>query len=132
MRGAGLSFEFEVSGAPRQVGPEVETVMARVLQEALTNIVKHAAAGRVRVRLRFDPRRLRLYVVDDGRGFGGDPNLPSSDGHWGLHGMWERAAQVRGRLRIRSAPGQGTQLVLVIPYAARRALRPRPIATRAS
>jgi putative membrane protein len=132
VRGAGLSFEFEVSGAPRPVGPEVETVMARVLQEALTNIVKHAAAGGVRVRLVFERRRLRLYVVDDGRGFGGDPNLPSSEGHWGLRGMRERAAQIRGRLRIRSAPGQGTQLVLLVPYATRRALGPRPVATRAS
>ncbi|MFL5402597.1 MAG: sensor histidine kinase, partial [Gemmatimonadales bacterium] len=132
VRGAGLSFEFEVSGAPRPVGPEVETVMGRVLQEALTNIVKHAAAGEVRVRLLFEPSRLRLYVVDDGRGFGADPNIPSSAGHWGLRGMWERAAQVRGRLRIRSAPGQGTQVMLLVPYAARRALRPRPVATRAS
>jgi signal transduction histidine kinase len=61
-RDAGLSFEFEVSGAPRPVGPEVETVMGRVLQEALTNTVKHAAARGVRVRLTFEPRRQRLFV----------------------------------------------------------------------
>jgi signal transduction histidine kinase len=132
VRGAGLSLEFQVSGAPRPVGHEMEAVMGRVLQEALTNIVKHAAAGRVRVRLVFEPRRLRLYVLDDGRGFGADSNLPGSGGHWGLRGMWERAAQVRGRLRIRSAPGQGTQLVLLVPYATRRDLRPRPVATRTS
>jgi signal transduction histidine kinase len=132
VRGAGLSFEFEVSGAPRPLDPEVETVMGRVLQEALTNIVKHAAAGGVRVRLVFEPRRLRLYVVDDGRGFGAGPDLPRSGGHWGLRGMWERAAQVRGKLRIRSAPGQGSQIVLLVPYTTRRALRPRPVSTRAS
>lgn len=132
VRGAGLSFEFEVSGAPRPVDPEVETMMGRVLQEALTNIVKHAAAGGVWVRLVFEPRRLRLYVVDDGRGFGAGPDLPRSGGHWGLRGMWERAAQVRGKLRIRSAPGQGTQIVLVVPYTTRGALRARPVATRAS
>jgi putative membrane protein len=132
VRGAGLSFEFEVSGAPRPVDPEVQTVMSRVLQEALTNIVKHAAAGGVRVRLVFEPHRLRLYVVDDGRGLGAGPDLPSSGGHWGLRGMWERAAQVRGRLRIRSAPGQGTQIVLLVPYTTRSALRPRPVATQAS
>ena len=132
VRGAGLSFEFEVSGAPRPVDREVETVMGRVLQEALTNIVKHAAAGGVCVRLVFELRRLRLYVVDDGRGFGAGPDLPSSGGHWGLRGMWERVAQVRGRLRIRSAPGQGTQIVLLVPYTTRRALRPHPVATRAS
>jgi signal transduction histidine kinase len=115
-RDAGLSFEFEVSGVPRPVGPEVETVMGRVLGEALTNIVKHAAARGVRVRLTFETRRLRLHVVDDGRGFGADPDHKGSGGHWGLLGMWEGAARVRGRLRIRSAPGQGTQLVLLVPY----------------
>lgn len=115
-RAAALSFEFEVSGAPRPVCPEVETVMGRVLGEALTNIVKHAAARGVRVRLTFEARRLRLHIVDDGRGFGADPNLKGSGGHWGLRGMWERVAQVRGRLRIRSTPGQGTQLVLLVPY----------------
>ena len=90
--------------------------MGRVLGEALTNVVKHAAARAVRVRLSFETRRLRLHIVDDGRGFGADPNLKGSRGHWGLLGMWESAAQVRGRLRIRSAPGQGTQLVLQVPY----------------
>ena len=115
-RDAGLSFEFEVSGAPRPVCPEVEAVMGRVLGEALTNIVKHAAARGVRVRLTFETRRLRLHVVDDGRGFGADPNHKGAGGHWGLLGMWESASQVRGRLRIRSAPGQGTQLVLLVPY----------------
>ncbi len=89
--------------------------MGRVLQEALTNIVKHAAARVVRVRLVFEPLRLRLYVEDDGRGFGADPHPTASGGHWGLLGMSERAARIRGRLRIRSAPGQGTQLVLLVP-----------------
>jgi len=121
MRDAGARFEFEVSGVPRPVAPEVEAVMGRVLQEALTNIVKHAAAGGVRVRLAFEPRGLRLSVVDDGRGFAPDATFPGSGGHWGLLGMRERAAQVRGKLRIRSAPGQGTELVLLVPHATSRA-----------
>ena len=119
VRGAGLRLEFEVRGTPRPVGPEVQAVAGRVVQEAVTNVVKHAAAGTVRVRLSFHDRGLQLSVKDDGRGFAADPNFQGYGGHWGLLGMRERAAGVRGKLRVGSAPGQGTELVLLVPYATR-------------
>jgi signal transduction histidine kinase len=103
-----------------------------VAQEALTNIVKHAGACTVRVTLSFDPRRVRLSVTDDGRGFVVDPDFQAYGGHWGLLGMRERATQIHGRLRVRSTPGQGTEVVLLAPYVPRRESRARSASTPAS
>lgn len=117
VRGAGLALDFEVGGSPRPVSPEVETVVARVAQEAIANVVKHAAARTVRVRLSYEVRGVRLSVIDDGRGFAVDPGFRAYGGHWGLLGMRERASHVRGKLSVRSAPGYGTKIVLLAPYA---------------
>jgi two-component system sensor histidine kinase DegS len=89
-----------------------------VVQEALTNVVKHAAARTVHLRLAYQARGLRLSVSDDGRGFSADPGFQSYGGHWGLLGMRERVAQIRGRLRVRSTSGEGTEVVLLVPYRA--------------
>jgi PAS domain S-box-containing protein len=118
VRGTELRFEYAVGGPPRPVEPEIEAVMVRVLQEAITNTVKHAMAGSVRVRLSFEGRGVRLSVIDDGSGFIIDPELRSYGGHWGLLGMRERATQVHGKLSLRSTPGHGTELVLLVPYTA--------------
>ena len=111
----GLEFDLAVRGTPHPLDPEVETVVFRVAQEAVANAVKHAAARTVRVRLAYGQSRLRLTVTDDGRGFAVDPDLRSYAGHWGLLGMRERASQLRGRLELRSAPGEGTKVVLTVP-----------------
>jgi PAS domain S-box-containing protein len=120
VRGTGLTLEYNCSGAFRSLDPEVEAVALRVLQEGLTNVVKHAAAHTARVDLRFEPTRVRLEVADDGRGFTVDPEFQTYGGHWGLLGMRERTSQVRGKLSIRSSPGHGTQIVLRVPYDAPR------------
>jgi signal transduction histidine kinase len=99
------------------VGHEVEEVALRVVQEAIANSVKHAAARAVRVRLEFESRGLRLTVGDDGRGFTVDPDTHSYGGHWGLLGMRERAGRIGGTLSVRSAPGEGTEIVLAAPYS---------------
>jgi signal transduction histidine kinase len=94
--------------------------VVRVAQEAVTNVVKHAQARTVRVRLSFETRRLRLSVIDDGRGFTVETDFHAYGGHWGLLGMRERASQIRGKLSLRSTPGHGTELVLLVPYSVRR------------
>jgi len=124
IRHAGLTLDYGVGGAPRAVEPDVEAVVLRVLQEAITNIVKHAAARTVEVKLSFGSRGVRLSVSDDGRGFVVDPDFRAYGGHWGLLGMRERASQVHGKLRIRSKPGEGTEIVLLVPYAIRRGSPP--------
>jgi two-component system sensor histidine kinase DegS len=88
-----------------------------VMQEALANIVKHAGARTVRLSLGYESRRVRLSIVDDGRGFVVDPELQSYGGHWGLLGMRERATRLRGSLSVHSTPGSGTEVVLLVPYS---------------
>ncbi len=127
VRGTEVALEYDVGGPPRPVDPDVEAVLIRVAQEAITNVVKHAAASTVRVRLSFETRGVRLSVIDDGRGFEVEPDFQSYGGHWGLLGMRERASQVHGKLSLRSTPGHGTEVVLLVPYAPRH----RPAAARA-
>ena len=116
VRGTKLELEYDVGGPPRPVDPDVESVAVRVVQEAITNVVKHAEAHTVRVRLSFEARRVRLSVIDDGRGFAVPSDFQVYGGHWGLLGMRERASQVHGKLLLRSTPGHGTELVLLVPY----------------
>lgn len=78
----------------------------RVAQEALNNVVKHAQARRVTLRLRFDPERAYLEVSDDGIGY--VPAVAESNGGLGLRGMRARADRMGGELTIESAPGKGT------------------------
>jgi signal transduction histidine kinase len=115
LAGNALAFEYAVRGVPRTLDPPVETVVFRVAQEAIANVVKHAAARRVRVVLSYERRSARLAVADDGCGFIVHPDLHTYAGHWGLLGMRERASQLRGTLVVRSTPGEGTKVVLHVP-----------------
>jgi signal transduction histidine kinase len=95
----------------------VNTCLYRFLQEALTNVAKHARANRVWVALRYDAAAVSLSVEDDGQGFDGQARM--SQRCWpmgiGLLGMQERLESLGGRLEIRSRPGQGTCLVAHLP-----------------
>jgi len=126
LRGTGLRLEHVVEGPPRSVAPDVEAVMVRVVQEAVANVVRHAAARTLRVGLSFQGRRVRLSVSDDGQGFAVDPNFHAYGGHWALLGMQERASQIRGKFTVRNTPGQGTEIVLVVPHAGGRGSRVAP------
>jgi PAS domain S-box-containing protein len=119
LHGTGVAFELGIEGTPRPLDPEVEAAVFRVAQEAIANVVKHAAAQRVQIKLSYQVRGVRLSVLDDGRGFAVPPDLHAYGGHWGLLGMRERANQMRGRLLVQSEPGRGTEVVLLIPYALR-------------
>ena len=89
--------------------PELHTAIYRVAQEALNNVVRHSGATQASVELQTEPTRVRLLVHDDGRGF--DPGS-ASPGHLGLRSMQERAAEVGAQLRLVSAPGEGTVVIL--------------------
>lgn len=123
--GTPVALDWLVDGTPYPLDPEAQAIILRVAQEAVANVVKHAVASRVQIRLSYEPRGVRLSVKDDGQGFAVDPDLRAYAGHWGLLGMRERAAQVRGRLGIRSAVGEGTEIVLSVPT---QAAEPRPTA----
>jgi signal transduction histidine kinase len=111
--GNNIDAVVEVSGPLRPLSPEVETNLLRIGQEAINNAVKHAQANRIDVALNFDTSSVRLSIRDDGRGF--DPSEQIADGHFGLIGMRERAAQVGGALSIQSTPERGTEIVVDVP-----------------
>jgi len=93
-----------VEGVGRPLPPGVDLSAYRIVQEALTNSVKHAGPARASVLLRYGERELELEVVDDGRGPRPVPGAPP--GH-GLAGMRERTALLGGELDVGAAPGGG-------------------------
>lgn len=115
----GVAAAFDVSGQERRLPPAVELAGFRVVQEALANVRKHAAAEHVVVRLTFGPALLRAEVIDDGAGFDPDAARPAGDAgetpHYGLRSMRERVALLGGRLDVRALPGQGTRIVVEFP-----------------
>jgi signal transduction histidine kinase len=109
----GLAMEVDCAiELPRELSPALEATCYRVVQEALTNVARHAEAGRVEVRLSGDDGAVRVVVRDDGRGF--DPRSVPAD-HRGLVGMRERIELLGGRLEIDAAPGKGTRVDATIP-----------------
>jgi signal transduction histidine kinase len=95
---------------------ESEVSVYRILQEALSNVVKHADASQVRVAVGLEDRAMRVVVEDDGRGFDADRLLDAADASrgLGLTGFQERVKLLDGRFECRSAPGEGTRLTFEI------------------
>jgi signal transduction histidine kinase len=94
---------------------EIETTLYRVVQEALTNVVRHARASHVDVVLERREDVMLVIVEDDGKGF--DLSLVKREGHLGLLGIQERAEMLGGTLTVESKPGSGTTLFVEVPYA---------------
>lgn len=120
-RWAGIIASFRADDMKQRFAPEVETACFRITQEALTNVLRHAGARRVAIRLRRRPDELVLTIRDDGAGFdvraaGGR----AAQGHSiGLPSMEERALLVGGRVEIRSRPGRGTRVCARFPLQGR-------------
>ncbi|RME48299.1 MAG: sensor histidine kinase [Chloroflexi bacterium] len=114
---AGIQLHMDVAGEVRRLPPQVETAVFRIAQEAITNVVRHANASQVHVRLCFAPDSVALTVADNGAGFDPDAVLagPSSTRCMGLLGMRERAELLGGHLDIESQAGAGTTVHLCIP-----------------
>jgi signal transduction histidine kinase len=107
----GIAVDFQPLVEER-LSPDIETALYRIVQESLTNIVKHARAGRVSIVLRRGERAVSVVVEDDGVGF--DPGAAREDG-LGLVGMRERVALLGGRFDVESRPGAGTTFVAEVP-----------------
>jgi len=108
---------IEVGGSTHgRLPPVVETALYRIVQEALTNAVRHAYTARVRVALQREPDAIRCSIADDGVGFDAPTVLAHRGGAGlGLVGIRERLEAVRGSFQIVSAPGRGTTVQVVIP-----------------
>jgi signal transduction histidine kinase len=109
---AGIDVALEARLGEERLGSELETTLYRFVQEALTNVLKHAEATRVSISLVRADASVSAVVEDDGRGFGVDDARPDA---LGLAGMSERAALVGGRVSVESAPGRGTTLAIEVP-----------------
>ena len=109
--------EVELEIAPCRLPPHVEVALYRIAQEALQNVMKHAEAQRVTLRLSVADGRVHLLVEDDGRGFrpGQTGRNRNGDRSYGLVGMRERAELVGARLEVTSTPGSGTRVLVELP-----------------
>ncbi len=101
--------------ASTRLPPEVETVVYRVVQEALTNVVRHAGAPSASVAVIVAEGRVRALVEDEGVGF--DPAVAPTRGHLGLNGMAERADLIGGSVQLFASTGAGTTVLLEVPLA---------------
>jgi signal transduction histidine kinase len=113
----GLQVVFDVRGNATRLQPIVETVLFRVAQEALNNVCRHAGVAHVALELRYDCDRVTIRIVDQGVGFNPAEKFHAPRG-WGLAGMRERVEALSGQLTLRSAPGAGTSVEVVIPLEA--------------
>jgi two-component system, NarL family, sensor histidine kinase DevS len=109
---AGPVVDVEAQLGDTRLAPEAETALYRIVQEALTNVVKHASAQRVSITLVHKGATAVVVVEDDGDGFDPDSTRPEA---LGLAGMRERVALLGGRLAVEAAPGAGTTLVAEVP-----------------
>jgi signal transduction histidine kinase len=108
--------EIAVTAPEHRLAPAVETALYRIVQEALSNAVRHARPRHIAVEVREEGAQIRAEVRDDGRGFDvAAVWAPRGERGLGLIGMRERAEALGGSVEIRSVPDQGTQLCAVIP-----------------
>lgn len=105
-----VALELPPDAALRALPDDVAVNLYRVVQEALSNVARHARAQLTTIRLAWEDARLILTIQDDGRGFlvPAGPHSPAGDGHFGLMGMRERAELIGGEWTLSPTPGQGT------------------------
>ncbi len=112
-----LSFDYQIDKIDNLLLKEQEIHIFRIIQEALNNIVKHAAAQQVLIRIMCSDNTLKLLIQDDGRGFSYKKYLldQSQQSGLGLSGIAERLNILAGDFHVISAPGKGTRLKISIP-----------------
>jgi two-component system sensor histidine kinase UhpB len=113
----GLKVELTFETLGERLDPDLETLVFRLVQEALTNVLRHSGADRARVALRRTGETLELRVADAGQGFDCEAALAAggASAGSGLRGMRDRLELFGGRLEMASAPGEGTLVLAVVP-----------------
>jgi len=112
----GVHVHLEHAGLDRRFAPEIETAVYRIVQEALTNVARHASVKEATARIWATQDSLHVQVEDRGKGFRVEGALaaPTSSG---LSGMRERAVALGGDLIVESTPGVGTRVTLQVPLS---------------
>jgi signal transduction histidine kinase/ligand-binding sensor domain-containing protein len=108
-------FRVVTQGAPRAIRTEIWNEIYRIGREAIVNAYVHSEAKTIEVEIQYARTQLSLLVRDDGRGIDSSILQGGRDGHWGLSGMRERSQRIGATLILRSRPGAGTEVELVIP-----------------
>jgi two-component system CheB/CheR fusion protein len=110
-----LTVEVEASGSLKTTDENLRFLLFRLVRELLFNVVKHAETDRASIRLAKQDGRLQVVIEDDGRGF--DPStLDDQDGGLGLVSVRERIRMIAGEFEVDSAPGEGTRVVIDVPW----------------
>jgi PAS domain S-box-containing protein len=118
-----IRIDLQISGFKRRLSPETEVVLYRVIQEGLTNVLKHAEARNVKILLTYSHPRVILTMRDDGKGFAEKKVLSPSrigKGGIGLLGMRERVSSLGGMINIMSEKGKGTLIRIEVPGSEKR------------
>jgi signal transduction histidine kinase len=122
VREAGISVDLRVEGSPARLAPGVDLAAYRIIQEALTNTVRHSGADKAAVTLRYEPGYVTVSVTDTGHGFaaaagppGAGSTLTSRSGGFGLAGMAERVASCGGSLTVGSGQADGFAVTARLP-----------------
>ncbi len=111
---ANIQMHIEHDRVDRRFAPQIETGAYRIVQEALTNVARHAGVTEATVRMWVEDRTLTIQIIDTGKGF--DPALASADStRGGVLGMRERARLLGGDLTVASTPGEGTRVIARLP-----------------
>lgn len=116
-KGSVPDAELVTSGTYRPLPRATEDELLRIAQEAVSNVVRHADAESLRVRLQYELESLWLEVTDTGRGFDPEGVASRKDGHFGLTGVRERAKILNADVMLESEPGRGTRLRVTVPVA---------------
>jgi signal transduction histidine kinase len=114
-RRTGITSELVVERLERRLQPEIESCSYRIIQEAVTNVARHAEATLCRVEIKRQADSLRISVEDDGKGFDQTAAAAQPTRGLGLVGVRERVARLGGTLRLESRPGSGTRLLVDLP-----------------
>lgn len=116
-----IATKFSVSGDEQILFPRTKIFLFRIIQEALSNVQKHARADRVSIKLEIEMELLRVTITDNGIGFDLEAVLrdPEKWDHFGIKGILERARLVGGEGRVQSKPGKGTKIIVEVPLGHR-------------
>jgi signal transduction histidine kinase len=118
MTGIDAHLDLRLPAGGLRVPPATEIQLIRIIQEALSNVRRHARASAVEVRFQLDGETLQVMVQDNGRGFHPDRLAPRGWPRFGLQTMRERTESVGGTFNIESRPGAGTRVLILLPVGA--------------